>query len=358
MTAIRFRSAMTLLLALLASVATAEVAVTYYRVSAYDFTAGPDGYLWLANGTGIMKMSPGGAKKTTYPVTGHSLTVGPDGRIWYGTDGGIGAITTDGVATLYPFPDGIIVRCLTAGGDGNLWFGSDTGVGKVTTAGVMTHYPITTPETRSVNDIQGGPDGNVWFIRYPLQRVERITPAGTVTHFDLGWDQYPSSIALGGDGNLWLGFQLRTDILRVTTDGTITPIYPLSAAIPYDQRPQNVFSGPDAWIWFTTGTSKIGRITADGGTELIDFKDTRSDITSSDFLAIGPDGNLWAQVNPICQCCIPECPPPTQVPIGLARLELNAPAVDIVPIPTASETVLGILAVALAALALIVLKQT
>jgi virginiamycin B lyase len=261
-------------------------------------------------------------------------------------------MTTDGVVSHYPLADGVEAFALTVGADGNIWFGYRDGIGKMTPAGVATYYPITTPEVRDVVDIESGPDGNVWFVQFPLDRVGRITPDGVVTFFPTSDEFRPVSIARGGDGGLWLAFQEGGAVARLAMNGTIEPLYPMGPGAWSDGRPNAVFHGPDAQIWFTVSLhARIGRISTDGQVELIDFS---SNISVVEMLAAGPDGNLWADVSERCTCCISECPPPTQPPISIARVNLVAQATD--SIPTMSDTALGLLVVALAALATTMLK--
>ena len=42
------------------------------------------------------------------------------------------------------------------------------------------------PPTRACNGITAGPDGNLWFTEFALDRIGRITPAGVVTEFSAG----------------------------------------------------------------------------------------------------------------------------------------------------------------------------
>ncbi len=49
-----------------------------------------------------------------------------------------------------------------------------------------------------------GPDGNLWFAEYEINKIGRITPGGTITEFLLPTaPAYPLNIATGPDGNLW-----------------------------------------------------------------------------------------------------------------------------------------------------------
>lgn len=73
-----------------------------------------------------------------------------------------------GQVTQYPLPQGHNpFGSIARGPDGNLWFLEYPGnrVGKMTTQGAYTEYPIPTQVSRPVG-ITAGPDGNLWFTEW------------------------------------------------------------------------------------------------------------------------------------------------------------------------------------------------
>ncbi len=83
-----------------------------------------------------------------------------------------------GVVTEYPIPTADSVPLgITAGPDGNLWFtewGVDK-IGKITTGGTITGYPVPTANAQP-EGITAGPDGNLWFTESASNKIGKITP--------------------------------------------------------------------------------------------------------------------------------------------------------------------------------------
>jgi virginiamycin B lyase len=71
---------------------------------------------------------------------------------------------------------------ITAGPDGNLWFTeyNVNKIGKTTPAGTITEYPIPTAASGPLI-ITAGPDGNLWFTEANVNKIGKITPTGTIT---------------------------------------------------------------------------------------------------------------------------------------------------------------------------------
>lgn len=340
--------------------------VTYFRTPQAitgGIAVGPDGNFWFPTVGGIVRMTPSGEMTlfpTPTPISGgySSITAGPDGRMWFMSqmDGRIGAITTGGVVTEYPVPAGTFLRGITAGADGNLWFGYQAGVGRITPAGAITFFPL--PQPREVIDLVLGFDGNVWFVQWPFNHVGRITPAGAITLFPVTPGFSPIGIARGSDGALWTSLHLSRELLRVNADGSFTRHDPLG--VPTNNPPDDVEAGPDATIWFSIdGRPQLGRIRPNGEVVLIPLDEHH--IGEVRGMVAGPDGNLWAVVRPNPRLCIPVpdlCPPDPVPPVGIARVNLIAPAVNNVPIPALSGSALVVMAVALAAAALAAMRFT
>jgi virginiamycin B lyase len=67
--------------------------------------------------------------------------------------------------------------------------------------------------------ITAGPDGNLWFADdgSTIQKIGRITPAGTITECDLATaNSYPVGITSGPDGNIWFTEASANKIGRIT----------------------------------------------------------------------------------------------------------------------------------------------
>jgi len=113
-------------------------------------------------------------------------------------------------------------------------------------------------------------------------------PALSVTSFGLQDGFQYWWLTSGPDGNIWATLcpyeddSLSGSIVKMTTNGTATP-YQLAAGV----CPQQIVSASDNNLWFSEGTSSLGRITTAG---LI----TEYPVTgTASALAAGSDGNLW-----------------------------------------------------------------
>ena len=196
-------------------------------------TAGPDGNLWFTEyGAGkIGRITPSGlitefdAPSGAGPTT---IAAGPDGNVWYLDENLplLGRVQPNGTIVTFPVPRSDAVAdppgFITSGPDGNLWFTDarrtsvyrstsgggcqrDTGpqrhggtrrnhqrsrrkylgvgaaeVVRISPGGTTARFR--NPETY-LRTITAGPDGNLWFTQ--LERIGRITAAGSVTHFPL-----------------------------------------------------------------------------------------------------------------------------------------------------------------------------
>jgi streptogramin lyase len=178
-------------------------------------------------------------------------------------------------------------NAIVAGPDGNMWFIETFGnkVGRITMSGTITEYAIPTAGAQPYQ-ITAGPDGNLWFVEdlYPPQ-VGRITTAGQVTEFPLGYAfGCPESIVAGSDGALWFGDVCKDGIGRITTDGVVSPLYPISS------EPRYLAAGPDGNVWFTElNRSLVGKVTPTGGVTEYPLPQG----TYGEGILAGPDGNLW-----------------------------------------------------------------
>ncbi len=242
-----------------------------------------------------------GAKvTTTYGVSDHiveyslpsavhpgPIVEGPDGNLWFGQDGSVGRISKLGTgytSIAVNAPRG--VGGIAVGPDGNLWVRGG-GVDRVTPAGVVTHFTLPSPEADPQN-ITAGPDGNLWFAENG-DTISRITPAGVVTEFPLtGTGHRVWSMCAGPDGSVWFTEYIGNSIGRVTPAGVITE-YALPTAEAY---PAGITAGPDGNLWFVeVGLSQVGRITPSG--VLMELPTGGGPTADLHAIISGPGGSLW-----------------------------------------------------------------
>ncbi len=198
---------------------------------------------------------------------------------------------------------------IAPGPDGNVWVtngGPSTHeIDRISPAGTITHFPITgTPPTVSLAppfDITEGPDGNLWFTAdgIPPNAIGKITPAGVITEYVAGVapgldsGSAPSNITVGPDGNLWfLDAGSPKAIGRVTPAGVITEF---TGPLTSTSNLEELTPGPDGNMWFTDrgNTPAIGRVTP-GGTITEFTGGGLNPLTSMpNGITAGSDGNLW-----------------------------------------------------------------
>jgi len=142
----------------------------------------------------------------------NQIAPGPDGNIWFtdtGTTKAIGKITPSGTITEYSagLNAGSSPGSITAGPDGNLWFtdqGTTRAIGKITPSGTITEYSAGLTGGSAVPQSIVAANGKLWFSE--KGKVGRINTAGTITEFSSTFGSAGlSAIALGPDGNLWVG---------------------------------------------------------------------------------------------------------------------------------------------------------
>jgi virginiamycin B lyase len=247
-----------------------------------DIALGPDGNVWFANGsfwsggesTGIGRVSGDGAMTLfELPAAGlaNNLVIGPDGNLWFTIWHGpifqaIGRVTPTGTITEFDVSEAGELRDLVAGPDGNLWFTAKNGVGRLTPAGSLTMFSSGLQSSHFLVEIINGPDGNLWFSDRGAMGTQtyigRITTAGTITQFAVdGFNPagtYPSSLASGGDGNLWFA-SMQNVIGRITPSGELTEF---SIGLGQSSVVHGLTPGPGGTnIWFIDqGERAIGRV--------------------------------------------------------------------------------------------------
>jgi streptogramin lyase len=205
-------------------------------------------------------------------------------------------------------------------------------VGRITTNGAITEFAISPGNLPQ--GITGGPDGNVWFTEFYGNKIVRITPSGTMAEFNIPTvDSRPIAITNGPDGNLWFVELAGNKIGRITPTGAISefenPI-PLSGLF-------GITTGADGNLWFVEWPNFVGRITPTGIITTF-LAPGRGPIA----IASGPDRKIWVALN---------------VANGLGRLDPDAPPIPF-SIPTLGSGLALALAVALAAIGALILRNT
>ncbi len=147
----------------------------------------------------------------------------------------------------------------------------------------IIEYPLTTA-VGNPTVIVKGPDGNLWALTNPSNRIAKITPSGTITSYAFPSGSLPATLAAGPDGNVWFADPLGNTVGKITPDGVITG-YPLPAR---GSSPLSITAGPDGNVWFTEFAG-IGKITSSG--TLTEFP-----YSGAGAITAGPDGNLWFTV--------------------------------------------------------------
>jgi virginiamycin B lyase len=204
--------------------------------------------------------------------------------------------TVDATPSITYF-DAAVASAIAAGADGNLWLAAPYQIVRVTTDGVVTMF-----STSERNEMDGtmvlGADGNLWMAG-SYSYVLQITPGGAFRRFSLPQDVGVAyAITPGSDGNLWVsGSDYSGNVIaRLTTNGDLTS-FPLSKV-----RADFLALGPDGDLWYchTHGAGKdastgdalsaFGRISTTGAVTPV--KEISSD-TLVKRMVMGPDGNLW-----------------------------------------------------------------
>jgi len=195
-----------------------------------------------------------------------------------------------------PFPFSVPVG-ITAGpvGNGNVWFTEQSGnvIGQITPAGSITEFEVP-PNPTAFNvplGITTGPDNNLWFTESFAASIGQITPSGIVSDFPISTYSQPFWIASGPDGNLWFteeSFPGDSGLIgRITPAGVITE-FPVPTT---NSQPFGITTGPDGNLWFTEATgNNIGQITPAGVITEFPVPTTNSQPFG---ITTGPDGNLW-----------------------------------------------------------------
>jgi hypothetical protein len=266
------------------SVAVTGTTITYNQsgtISVYDYASicdgNNDGFIWgtaydLAEINSLLIKTDKATGIPTVVATlgfgGAGLVLAPDGTFKSVqsadnsfTTFAVYTIHTDGSQSNHIF--GTTLTSVWIGPDGLVWVTDDSG-GDITNSGVWKETALNTWVfyANASFPIQGccGPDGNSYVIDQndiaDSCPVWRVTTSGVWTKLaDIPACSAPMSIALGGDGNLYVsGLDvLGTNVVtwQLKMDGTVTVVLTTGTSAPYVQ-----VAGPDGRVFlFNNGVN-------------------------------------------------------------------------------------------------------
>ncbi len=218
-------------------------------------------------------------------------------------------LLTSAIGNVTTLPASVVAGPMVTSLDGNLWVAESNGtapqIARITASGGTTQYNLPAWEASgTVNGLAADKAGNVWYsIAIPTTgvtggvsgRIGEITPNGKMSEFQLPYsDDVPGQMALGPDGNLWVGVSNPTlgyAIEKVTPTGAVTRI-----AINGTSVPRWLAAGSDGGVWFVQG-NQIDRLNPSDGTLKTFAMPTPTDGSAVDLsnaqLTLAGDGNLW-----------------------------------------------------------------
>jgi virginiamycin B lyase len=289
---------------------------------------GPDGQAWF---TGyypetyspgdeahylpqIMRIDQQGQVGVIFKHQGaNGFTLGPDGNVWLTNTRGVSRLTAGGEITSFPMPEEQVGQNFTqaagpivTGSDGNLWLSgyravsasgearSVATIDRMTPAGEVTQFELPGPGSFPTR-LAVGPEGNVWFTEMQEDRVGRITPAGAIQMFQLPPGARPLEIVLGADGNLWVNKESDDPaaLARIDPSGQYTE-FPLEQGV----YASALAAGPDGRLWFASGPGAITRMTTSGRVSRVELPQA-TDVVD---IVAGSDGSVWYTALPEPPC--------------------------------------------------------
>ncbi|MDE2508241.1 MAG: DUF4214 domain-containing protein [Planctomycetota bacterium] len=249
---------------------------------------GPDGGLWFTETFAgqIGRFDPKSLTFREFPLSNlgalpGQIVSGPDGALWFteGNGGQVGRITTSGAMSGVNLPGfgiaGEVVNsaAIALGPGGYLYVSQASqaigaipqfGIDKLNINGAIALVATTQAEVFS---IAAGPDGNVWLAETNANRVDRLTPLGSLTSFSPSNVIGPTSLVAGLDGYIWVTASMSNQVLQITTSGSVLNSYPIPSS---GNQPAALVVGPRGTLWFAEqGASTIAEVhdvlTADEG---------------------------------------------------------------------------------------------
>jgi len=226
--------------------------------------------------TSIARRAPDGniaefpIKTSTAAVGG--LVAGPDDNVWFtesGAKSAVGRITSQGLVTEFPSPDGAPAS-VTTDAQGQLLVLVNGRVAQVSTSGVITPTPTTAASawkisgsTRTPTLWMAGTQGLCCYgapsIDFAMWSLPGGLPTRVTTGF-LGAGAKLKDLTVGPDGNAWVTDGTGPRVGRISTSGRVTPFEQGMAA---GATPLAITPGPGDTVWFTDGGDRIGRAQLD-----------------------------------------------------------------------------------------------
>jgi streptogramin lyase len=274
-----------------------------------SITTGPDGNLWFTDSfaqlgrltpTGVITLFPG-----AYPGP---IAPGPGGTLWFESPGNnqICKSSTAGVIKCFTIASDGYFGQVAKGPDGNEWYTAihSATIGKETPAGTNVEYPLPDAANGAVPwGLVNGPDGNLWFtdVNNTTVMVGKITTTGNITEYPLAPNcNSPLSfipIVKAKDNNLWVAAQCSGGYVMgsVTTSGIATT-YPVGSLVT------SLIVGPDKQLWSVTNVNMYEfNVTNQVQSLAVQLAHSCQDDVqrnTSDFLTVGPDGDVWIAGGP------------------------------------------------------------
>ena len=211
--------------------------------------------------------------------TPQALVFGADGNLWFPVlfaatlTNSVGRFDPrTGALTYFPLPQEaffVATTHLAPGPDGNVWFTVPAAakLGKVTPSGVVSMIDFSSAPGSLSGTMRGlafTPDGRAWVTSGARSIFSVPTSGGAATRYQLqgGSFRFPASIVRASDGNLYFteagtSADLGNRIGRITPAGTIT-----EWDIPTrDSNPAGIAAGRDGKIYFTQyGAKQLGQL--------------------------------------------------------------------------------------------------
>jgi IPT/TIG domain len=160
---------------------------------------------------------------------------------------------------------------------------------KITDAGVSTSVDIPV-QTNNPNDMVLDSSGNVWMLFN--QTIVKVSPTGVLTTVSIPGSISAGVIAIGSDGNIWIGHANESKISRFDQSGSNLSSFTLPVSNCCSNGgfyySSDMVLGADNNLWFTNG-SYLGRVKPDGSIILLP---NNSSSISGKLTLIGND--LWA----------------------------------------------------------------
>jgi virginiamycin B lyase len=218
-----------------------------------------------------------------------AIAAAADGTVWFTIDhaDAIGRVQGHRIERLPTGGRNIEPTGLAVAADGSAWYTdmAARAVARISNAGEISRFTLATPIAR-LGRLAIAPDGAVWFADSTEISVTRLKD-GVFTHHAIGSPRgNPYGVAVGPDGVVWATLQGANQLLRITSDGSGTPIdLPRAGAVPSD-----VAVGPDGTVWFLQfRANRIGQL-KDG--KFADFEIAKENAGLSG-LAVASDGAVW-----------------------------------------------------------------